>query len=70
MSAIYHDDSFTYIKCAAHEKPAFYEIKDGKPNLISFQLENGVYIAPKIIDAGYLAIGKKKLSFARRTAGN
>src|SRR5271155_2675444 len=53
VSAIYHDDNFTYIRCAAREKPAFYEIKDGKPNLVSFQLENGVYIAPKIIDAGY-----------------
>lgn len=67
VSAIYHDDSFTYIKCAAREKPALYEVKDGKPNLISFQVENGVYIAPKIIDSGYLAIGKKKLAFARRT---
>ncbi len=70
VSAIYHDDSFTYIKCGAREKPALYEIKDGKPNLISFQFENGVYIAPKIIDAGYLAIGKKKLPFARRLTGN
>jgi type IV secretory pathway VirB9-like protein len=70
VSAIYHDESFTYIKCGAREKPALYEIKDGKPNLISFQFENGVYIAPKIIDSGYLAIGKKKLSFARRAAGN
>jgi len=39
VSVIYHDDSFTYIKCAAREKPALYEIKDGKPNLISFQFE-------------------------------
>ena len=70
ISAIYHDDSFTYIKCGAREKPALYEIKDGKPNLISFQIENGVYIAPKIIDSGYLAVGKKKLPFARRAAGN
>ena len=70
VSAIYHDDAFTYIKCGAKEKPALYEIKDGKPNLISFQVENGVYIAPKIIDTGYLAIGKKKLPFARRSAGN
>jgi Conjugal transfer protein len=70
VSVIYHDDSFTYIKCAAREKPAVYEIKDGKPNLISFQLENGVYIAPKVIDSGYLAIGKKKLPFARQTPGN
>ena len=70
ISAIYHDDAFTYIRCAAREKPALYELKDGKPNLISFQFENGVYVAPKIIDSGYLAIGKKKLPFARRTAGN
>lgn len=70
VTAIYHDDSFTYIRCAAREKPALYELKDGKPNLISFQVENGVYIAPKIIDAGYLAVGKKKLPFVRRTAAN
>ena len=65
VNAIYHDDAFTYIKCAAPEKPALYEIKDGKPNLINFQVENGVYIAPKVIDDGYLAIGKKKLTFKR-----
>jgi type IV secretory pathway VirB9-like protein len=70
VSAIYHDDSFTYIKCAAREKPVLYEIKDGKPNLISFQFEKGVYIASKIIDSGYLALGKKKLPFARRAATN
>jgi type IV secretory pathway VirB9-like protein len=70
VSAVYHDDSFTYIRCAAREKPALYEIKDGKPNLISFQFENGIYIAPKIIDSGYLAIGKKKSVFARRAAAN
>ena len=65
VSAIYHDDTFTYIKCAASEKPAIYEIKDGKPNLINFELQNGVYIVPKIVDTGYLAIGKKKLAFSR-----
>jgi type IV secretion system protein VirB9 len=70
VSAIYHDDTFTYIKCGAREKPALYEIKDGQPNLIPFQLENGVYIAPKIIDSGYLAVGKKKMPFARRIAVN
>lgn len=70
VSAIYHDDTFTYIKCAAREKPVLYEIKDGKPNLISFQFENGVYIASKIIDTGYLAVGKKKLPFVRRAATN
>ena len=66
VSAIYHDASFTYIKCTAREKPTLYEVKDGKPNLINFQFENGVYIAPKILDSGYLAIGTKKLTFSRR----
>ena len=69
VSAIYHDDGFTYIRCAAREKPALYEIKDGKPSLISFQLENGVYIAPKIIDLGYLVVGKRKLNFSRQASG-
>ena len=66
VSAIYHDDAFTYIRCEAREKPSLYEIKDGKPNLINFQLENGVYIIPKVLDSGYLAIGNKKLAFARK----
>jgi hypothetical protein len=70
VSAIYHDDLFTYIKCAAREKPSLYESKDGKPNLINFQLENGVYVAPKIIDSGYLTVGKKRVSFVRRRAAN
>ena len=68
VSTIYRDDAFTYIKCAAREKPALYEIKDGKPNLTNFQLENGVYIVPKIVDRGYFAIGKKKLPFTRQTS--
>jgi type IV secretory pathway VirB9-like protein len=65
VSAIFHDDRFTYIKCAASEKPAIYEMKDGKPNLINFDLDSGMYIIPKIMDAGYLAIGKKKVAFTR-----
>jgi type IV secretion system protein VirB9 len=70
VSAIYHDDRFTYIRCDAREKPALYEVKDGKPNLINFQLEKGVYIAPIIIDAGYLVVGKKRLTFSRRADRN
>ena len=65
VAAIYHDDKFTYIKCTAQEKPTIYEVKDGKPNLINFELANGVYVIPKIVDRGYLALGKKKLSFER-----
>ena len=66
VAAIYRDDAFTYIQCAAREKPTLYEVKDGKPNLINFQFENGTYVIPKVLDNGYLAVGKKKLRFARR----
>jgi type IV secretory pathway VirB9-like protein len=65
VAAIYHDEKFTYIRCAAQEKPTLYEVKDGKPNLINFELSNGVYVIPKIVDRGYLVVGKKKFSFAR-----
>ena len=68
VTAIFHDDSFTYIHCKAREKPAIYEIKDGKPNLINFQLENSCYIVPKVIDHGYLQLGKKKMEFRRQGA--
>ncbi len=66
ITAIYHDDKFTYIKCDAQEKPTIYEVKDGKPNLVNFDLQNGVYVIPKILDRGYLAIGKQKVSFERK----
>jgi type IV secretory pathway VirB9-like protein len=68
VTAIYHDEKFTYIKSAAQEKPTLYEIKDGKPNLINFDLSNGVYVIPKIVEKGYLALGKKKLSFERHAS--
>ena len=68
VTAIYHDNAFTYIQCSAREKPTVYELKDGKPNLINFQFENGTYVIPKILDNGYLAIGKKKISFVRHGA--
>ena len=66
VTAIFHDEAFTYIHSNAREKPAIYEIKDGKPNLINFQLENGCYIVPKVIDSGYLQVGKKKMEFRRQ----
>jgi type IV secretion system protein VirB9 len=66
VSAVYHDDKFTYIKCDAAEKPTVYEIKDGKPDLINFELSNGVYVIPKIVERGYMAFGLKRVNFERR----
>ena len=66
VSAIYHDDRFTYIKSGASEKFAIYETTDGKPDLVSFQLKDGTYVIPKIVDKGYLEIGKHRLEFTRK----
>jgi type IV secretion system protein VirB9 len=66
VSAIYHDDRFTYIKSSASEKFAIYEVKDGKPDLINFQLKDGTYVIPKVVDKGYLEIGKHRLEFQRK----
>ena len=66
VSAMYHDDKFTYIKSSASEKFAVYEMKDGKPDLITFQLKDGTYVLPTIVDHGYLEIGKHRLAFERK----
>jgi type IV secretion system protein VirB9 len=68
VTAIYHDDRFTYIRSSAQEKPTIYEKKDNKPNLINFDFQNGVYVIPNIVDDGYLVVGKKKVAFIRKGA--
>jgi type IV secretion system protein VirB9 len=65
VAAIYHDDHFTYIRSSATEKFAVYETKDGKPDLINFQLKDDTYVIPKVVDHGYIQIGKHKLAFDR-----
>ncbi len=66
IQSIYHDDKFTYIKTNAPEKFSVYEMKDGKPNLVTYDLREGTYIIPKVMDEGYVELGKKKMSFTRK----
>ena len=66
IQSIYHDDKFTYIKTNAPEKFSVYEMKDGKPNLVTYDLREGTYIIPKVMDNGYVELGKKKMEFARK----
>jgi type IV secretory pathway VirB9-like protein len=66
IEAIYHDDKFTYIKTNAPEKFSIYEMRDGKPNVVSYQLENGTYVIPKVMDSGYVELGKKRMDFNRK----
>ena len=66
VSAIYHDGKCTYIRLAATELPAVYELKDGAANLVNVQIENGVLVVPKVLEDGYLAIGKQRFFFNQR----
>jgi type IV secretory pathway VirB9-like protein len=63
VSAIYTDGRFTYIRANGTELPSLYEVRDGTPNLVNFQVEHGVYIVPKVLERGYLAIGKQRFPF-------
>jgi type IV secretory pathway VirB9-like protein len=66
IESIYHDDKFTYIKTSAPEKFSIYEMRDGKPNLVNYELRDGTYIIPKVMDSGYVELGKKRMDFARK----
>jgi type IV secretory pathway VirB9-like protein len=66
IQSIYHDDKFTYIKTTAPEKFSVYEMKDGKPNLVTYDLREGTYIIPKVMDSGYVELGNKRMDFSRK----
>jgi len=63
VSAIFHDGRFTYIRAKAAELPSLYEMRDGAPNLVNFQVENGMYVVPKVLERGYLTVGKQRWAF-------
>jgi type IV secretion system protein VirB9 len=66
VRSIWHDGRFTYIKSDAAELPALYEVKDGTPALLNFHVHQGVYVVPKVIDHGYLALGKARFTFTQQ----
>jgi type IV secretion system protein VirB9 len=58
VRAIWHDERFTYIKSDARDLPALYAFEDGQPALVNFQVDQGTYIVPKVLETAYLALGK------------
>jgi type IV secretion system protein VirB9 len=66
IQSIFHDDKFTYIKTTASEKFSIYEMRDGKPNLVNYELRDNTYIVPKVMDSGYVELGKKRMDFTRK----
>jgi type IV secretion system protein VirB9 len=65
VHAMFHDDHLTFIQARAAELPTLYELKDGMPNLVNFEVRNGTYIVPKILDSGYLSLGGRRFFFQR-----
>ena len=63
VRSIWNDGQFTYIKSDARELPALYELKDGQPSVIIFQVQAGTYVIPKLLDRGYLVLGKERFEF-------
>ena len=66
VRAIWHDGQFTYVKTDATELPVLYEVKDGAAALVNFQVRNRTYVVPKLLERGYLALGKARFSFAQQ----
>ena len=61
VEAMWHDGRFTYLRSQAQEAPALYELKDGRPSLVAYDLTpDGLYIARHVLSGGWLQIGKKK----------
>lgn len=65
LQAMFHDDHRTFIRAGANELPALYEYKDGLPSLITFEVHDGVYVVPKVLDAGYFMLGAARIGFRR-----
>ena len=65
VRSMWHDGQFTYLKSDATELPALYETKDGEPSVVNFQVQDGTYVVPKVLERGYLALGKQRFSFAQ-----
>ena len=63
VRSIWHDGEFTYIKADARELPALYEVRDGQPSVVNFQVQQGTYVVPKVLEQGYLALGNQRFSF-------
>lgn len=64
VRAMWHDGEFTYIKSDARELPALYEVKDDKPSVVNFQVREGTFVVPKVVERGYLAVGEQRFSFS------
>ena len=61
VEAMWHDGQFTYLRSRAQEAPALYELRDGEPALVAFDLgRDGLYVARHVLGDGWLQIGDER----------
>ena len=61
VEAMWHDGRFTYLRSRAQEAPALYELRDGDPALVAFDLtEDGLYVTRHVLADGWLQIGEER----------
>ena len=64
VEAMWHDGQFTYLRSHAQESPALYELRDGEPALVAYDLtDDGLYVARHVLGDGWLQIGDKRASW-------
>ena len=63
VRGMWNDQRFTYLLCDAPEAPALYEEKEGKPALVAFDYEDGLYVARHVVGPGWLQVGKRRLKW-------
>ena len=62
VEAMWHDGLFTYMRSRAQESPALYELQDGEPSLVAFDLtEDRLYVARRVLGDGWLQLGDQRL---------
>ena len=58
VEALWHDGRFTYLRARAQETPALYELTEGEPALVAYELyDDGLYVADHVLGPGRLVIG-------------
>jgi hypothetical protein len=67
VRAIWHDDAFTYIPRRCEGTAGAYEVKTASPRVVNFQVENGIYVVPKVHRAG-VSRARERTLFFRGTA--
>ncbi len=63
VRAMWNDQRFTYLLSDAPEAPALYEEKEGRPAMVAFDYEDGLYVARHVVGSGWLQVGKRRLKW-------